>query len=98
MKNSTTQYLYSVLRQAVHEFKYMGKKFFQILLRTPLPRILIACIALALLITVIPLMLTLFVAFVLLKLLLLIVVLTVRKHRRNPSQLQYQRHYYDRKS
>lgn len=92
MKNSTSQYLYSVLRQAMHEFKYMGKKFTQILLRTPLPKILIVCICLALLITIIPLVLTLFVVFVLLKLLLLIVVLTVRKHRRDPSELEYHRH------
>lgn len=97
MKSSTSQYLYSVLRQAMHEFRYLGNKFLQVLLRTPLPRILIICIGLALLITIVPLLLTLFVVFMLLKLLLLVVVLTVRKHRNNPSELDYQRRNYERK-
>ncbi|MDE2429678.1 MAG: hypothetical protein KGM99_13215, partial [Burkholderiales bacterium] len=70
MKNATSQYLYSVFRQAMHEFRYYGNKFAQMLLRTPLPRVLVACIALALLITVIPLVVTLFVAFLLLKIML----------------------------
>lgn len=98
MKSSTSQYLYSVLRQAVHELRYLGNKFAQALLRTPLPRILMICIGLALLITIVPLVLTLFVVFILLKLLLLIVVLTLRKHRNNPSELDYQRRSYDKKS
>lgn len=98
MKSSTSQYLYSVLRQAMHEFRYFGNKFVQALLRTPLPRILVVCIGLALFITIVPLVLTLFVVFILLKLLLLIVVLTVRKHRNNPSELDYQRRSYDNKS
>ena len=97
MKSSTSQYLYSVLRQTLHEFRYLGKKILQILLRTPLPRILMACIGLALLITIVPLLLTLFVVFLLLKLLLLMVVLTVRKHRNNPSELDYQRRSYENK-
>lgn len=98
MKNPTMQYLYSVLRQAAHEFKYMGKKFVQFLLRTPLPRILVACIAMALLITIIPLVLTLFVVFVLLKLLLLMLVISVRKHRNNPSELAYCRRNYSKEN
>lgn len=98
MKSSTSQYLYSVLRQAMHEFRYLGNKFLQVLLRTPLPRILIICIGLALLISIVPLVLTLFIVFILLKLLLLIVVLTVRKHRNNPSELDCQRRNYDKRS
>jgi membrane protein implicated in regulation of membrane protease activity len=97
MKSSTSQYLYSVFRQGMHEFRYLGNKFLQVLLRTPLPRILIICIGLALLITIVPLLLTLFVVFLLLKLLLLIVVLTMRKHRAHPSELDYQRRNYQRK-
>ena len=97
MKSSTSQYLYSVFRQAMHEFRYLGNKFVQALFRTPLPRILIICIGLALLITIVPLVLTLFVVFILLKLLLLLVVLTLRKTRNNPSELDYQRRNYDKK-
>ena len=97
MKSSTSQYLYSILRQALHEFRFLGIKFLQLLLRTPLPRILIICIGLAMLITIVPLLLTLLVVFVLLKLLLLMVVLTVRKNRNNPSELDYRRRNYTSK-
>lgn len=89
MKSSTNQYLYSVLRQAAHEFSYLAKKFMQTLMRTPLPKILLGCIALALLITLIPLALTLFAIFVLLKLLLVLLVLAIRKSRRDPRELPY---------
>ena len=97
MKSSTSQYLYSLLRQAMHEFRYLGNKFRQLLLRMPLPRILIVCIGLALLLIIVPLLLILFAVFLLLKLLLLMVVLTVRKHRNNPSQLDYQRRHCQNK-
>ena len=94
MKSSTRQYFYSVLRQAIHEFRYLGKRFLQLILRTPLPRILIILIGLGLLITIVPLLLTLFVVFLFLKLLFLTVVLNVRKHRNNSSELDYQRRKY----
>ncbi len=96
MKDSTRQYLYSVLRQAAHEVRYWGQKFAQALMRTPLPRLLVVCIGLALLITIIPLIFTLFVGFVLLKLLFLMLGLTIRKHRENPSELEYQRRTYEK--
>lgn len=92
MKSSTSQYLYSVLRQAAHEFSYLMKKFMHALLRTPLPKILLGCIALALLITLIPLALTLFAVFILLKLLLVLLVLAIRKSRRDPRELTYVNH------
>jgi Flp pilus assembly protein TadB len=91
MKSSTSQYLYSVLRQATHEFSYLGKKFARALMRTPLPKILLVCVALTLLITLIPLALTLFAVFVLLKLLLVLLALAVQKNRRDPSELTYTR-------
>lgn len=70
MKDSTSQYLYSVFRQAFQEFKIVGLKLLEFLKRTPLPRVLVFCIALALLITIIPLVITLFLIFFLLKLLI----------------------------
>lgn len=94
MKNTTGQYLYSVLRQAAHEFHYYGKKFAQMLLRTPLPKILVVCVAMVLLVTLIPLVLTLFIVFLLLKLLLVLVALVIRNNRRNPSELNYSRRTY----
>jgi hypothetical protein len=97
MKSSIRQYLYSVFRQAAHEFNYFGKKFAQMLLRTPLPKVLVVCVALAILVMLIPLVLTLFVVFLLLKLFLLLVVLVVRKNRRDPSELTYVHRTYGKK-
>lgn len=98
MKSSTSQYLYSVFRQAAHEFSYLMKRFMQALMRTPLPKILLGCIALALLITLIPLALTLFAIFVLLKLLLVLLVLAIRKSRRDPRELTFARHRHGKNS
>lgn len=70
MKNSIGQYLYSVFRQVAQEFRQVGQKVGARLLRTPLPKILMICIAIALLISIIPLLVTLFVAFVLIRLFL----------------------------
>lgn len=77
MKTSTRQYLYSVLRQAWQELRTLGAKAVQVLLRTPLPKLLVLCIGIALLVTIVPLILTLFVAFMLIKLLLLLVFVNV---------------------
>ena len=77
MKTSTSQYLYSVLRQAWQELRALGAKAAQVLLRTPLPKLLVLCIGLALIVTIVPLILTLFVAFMLIKLLLLLVFVNV---------------------
>jgi uncharacterized membrane protein len=93
MRSSISQYLYSVFRQVMHEFCFLGNKFIQIFQRTSLPRILIFCIGLSLVFTIIPLVLILFVVFILFKL-LLILAFTVRKH---PSELDYQGRNPDRK-
>jgi ABC-type transport system involved in cytochrome bd biosynthesis fused ATPase/permease subunit len=78
MKNSTRQYLYSVLRQASQEFQAFAKKLSLRLLRTPLPKVLIVVLGVALLISLIPLVLTLFLVFVLLKIILSLVTLALR--------------------
>lgn len=89
MKSSTSQYLYSVFRQVSQEFRQIGQKFGMRLLRTPLPKILIICIALALFITIIPLVITLFVVFVLIKLLLGVATMGTGQNRGKPPQSQY---------
>ncbi|MBR7800016.1 hypothetical protein [Undibacterium fentianense] len=78
MKNSNKQYLYSVLRQAWHELGGLWSHVSAMLMRTPLPRVLILCVGLALVITLVPLILTLFVIFMLIKLILLAMVMNVR--------------------
>ena len=84
MKSSTSQYLYSVCRQAFQEFKSIGKQFLEFLKGTPVPRILVFCIALAIFITLIPLVITLFIIFVLLKLLMLAMANNSNNVKRNP--------------
>lgn len=79
MKTSTNEYLYSVLRQAWAELRAIGAKGAQMLMRTPLPKLLVLCIGLALIVTIVPLIMTLFVAFMLIKLLLLLVFVNVRQ-------------------
>lgn len=86
MKNSTRQYLYSVLRQAKQQFLVIAHKLSPILLRTPLPKVLIVVLGVVLLISMIPFMLTLFVAFLLLKIFLALVLLTLRAPVRSELQ------------
>jgi hypothetical protein len=94
MKNSNKQYLYSVLRQAWQELRALGDKAGQGLARTPLPRILILCIGLALLITLVPLILTLFVIFMLVKLFLLVVTMGGRSHEQTRPEFKQKQWSY----
>lgn len=92
MKNSNKQYIYSVLRQAWQELRAIGNKAGQALLRTPLPRVLVLCIGLALLIALVPLILSLFVIFMLVKLFLIVVSTSSRQQAASefkPRQWSY---------
>lgn len=91
MKNATKQYLYSVCRQAAHELTYFGKKFLNVIMRTPLPRVLMFCVAIAILMALLPLVLTLFMLFLLLKCLILLIALSIRQQRGKPAQVLYAR-------
>ncbi len=94
MKNSNKQYLYSVLRQAWQELRALGDKAGQGLMRTPLPRILILCIGLALLITLVPLILTLFVIFMLVKLFLVVVTMSGRSREQTATEFKQKQWSY----
>ena len=74
MKDSNKQYLYSIFRQAWQELRSVGNSAGAMLMRTPLPRILILCLGIALIVSLVPLILTLFVIFILVKLFLLVVL------------------------
>ncbi|MBR7792839.1 hypothetical protein KDM87_09555 [Undibacterium sp. FT147W] len=65
--NAFSQYMYSVLRQVTQEFRQFASKCALGMLRTPLPRIFVICIAIALAISLIPFVLSLFLLFVLLR-------------------------------
>ncbi|MBI3283827.1 MAG: hypothetical protein HYZ65_03100 [Burkholderiales bacterium] len=94
MKRMHRYQLLALLRLTFHEFFYLCRKAAGILARTPLPRLLVAGIALALLLTILPLALSLFALFLLLKILLFCVVMAVRRTRRRPGQLEHARRVY----
>jgi hypothetical protein len=77
MKNSSKQYLYSVVRQAWQELRLLGAKAASALMRTPLPKIVLLLVGAALFLTIVPLVLTLFVIFMLVKIFLLLVAINV---------------------
>ncbi len=79
MRSSNQQYMYSVLRQAWKELRGFGMAALGLLMKTPLPRLLLVCVAIALFLTLVPLILTLFVVFMLVKILLLLLFVNVRK-------------------
>jgi Flp pilus assembly protein TadB len=80
-------YLYSIGRQAFHEFQHYGKKAANRLIQTPLPRLFVFCMALLLLLVLLPLVVGLFVFFVLLKIVFTLIVIAVRNYRKRPQQL-----------
>ena len=96
MKNATGQYFYSVFRQLAQEFRRTGDKFGAMLLRTPLPKVMVVCITLALLIILIPLLITLFLAFLLLRLLLALVFMNKAAGRSKSATTIYVEHRSDR--
>jgi len=69
-------------RQSLHEFIYLIKKTAYLIASLPLHSIFIACIAIALIFTVLPLAISLFCIFLLLKILSVIIIFAVRKTRR----------------
>lgn len=85
------EYLYSIGRQTWHEFRYWAHKGFDRLLRTPLPRLFLLCLAIALIFIILPLTITLFFIFVLLKIVFTLLFMAVRRGRRQPPQLH--QHY-----
>lgn len=97
MKDSTKQYFYSVLRQAWQEFRALGDKLGKQLMRTPLPRVLMLCIGLALVVTLIPLALTLFVIFMLVKLFLLMIVMGGRAQRGQNAEQAFKQNQWSHK-
>lgn len=69
-------------RQSLHEFIYLIKKAAYLIANLPLHSIFIACIAIALIFTVLPLAISLFFIFLLLKIFSVFIIFAVRKTRR----------------
>ena len=86
------EYLYSIGRQTWNEFRYWAHKGFDWLLSTPLPRVFLLCLAIALIFIVLPLTITLFIIFVLLKIVFTLLFAAIRRNRARPPHI----HRYDR--
>lgn len=84
MKNERQQAMYSVLRQTWMEMRAAARKALGMLQKTPLPRVLVFVLGLAILFAIVPLMLTLFVVFMLVKLLFLLIVVN---GQRQPAEM-----------
>ncbi len=81
-KSETSQYLYSVLRQAGKEFRRYLDIAQAMLMRTPLPRVLLIFVGIILLLAVLPLLLTLFVLLMLIKIFIVVLLMNVRSARK----------------
>lgn len=88
MTTNNSNNIYLFFKLCVEEFAYLIRSGLRFLERTPMPRLLIVCLALAIFISVLPLALSLFVLFVLLKLLGALTVFNVRKNRQAPARLK----------
>lgn len=87
MTTSNRDNIYLFLKLCVEEFSTLVRSGLGFLERTPLPHLLVTCLALAIFISVLPLALSLFVLFVLLKLLGALTLFNVRKSRQAPARL-----------
>lgn len=80
------------LRQSLHEFIYLIKKAAYLIASLPLHSVFIACIAIALIFTVLPLAISLFCLFLLLKIFSVSIIFAVRKTRRGAVKQIISRH------
>ncbi len=95
MPSSASQYLYSVARQVLQEFRYWGGRAYAQLAKTPLPKIAIIALALLLFMTLIPLALTLFVLFFIVKLIFTLAVVAPRQPEKPASKTVYSKQLPD---
>jgi ABC-type transport system involved in cytochrome bd biosynthesis fused ATPase/permease subunit len=70
-----------ILSEGANDFIRIGTEFLQVMLRLPVPALLIACLLLAIFLTILPLALGLFVIFLIIKLIIAVV---------SPKQQQHQ--------
>lgn len=92
MPNPTSQYLYSVARQVLQEFRYWGGRAYAQLAKTPLPKIAIIALAILLIMMLIPLALTLFLLFFIVKLIFTLAVVSPRQAQKPDAKPVYPRH------
>ncbi|MCX7217497.1 hypothetical protein [Undibacterium sp.] len=75
MQSPTFAELIKILRQTSLEFFALARQVFQYLMTLAMPNLILACLGAALLLSILPLALSLFIAFLLIKLVVLLCVL-----------------------
>jgi hypothetical protein len=80
-----------IFRQTIEEFLYLARRAFRALDELPLPRLLLACLVIALMISVIPLAVSLFLIFLGVKLLMGLVFYNVHQQKGNHRDWQMRR-------
>ncbi len=95
MPNPTSQFLYSVARQVLQEFRYWGGRAYAFLAKTPLPKVAIIALALMLFVMLIPLALSLLLLFFIIKLIFTLAVVAPRTPERPQNKTIYPKHLRD---
>ncbi|MCU6434173.1 hypothetical protein LPB67_10370 [Undibacterium sp. Jales W-56] len=90
-EQTTMQAITALLRELLTAFVDLARTGLRRMARLPMPQLLTLAIGLALLLTILPLALTLFMVFLLIKVLILCSVLVIRKARRRGSRLEFPR-------
>jgi hypothetical protein len=75
MQSPTFAQVIKILRQTSLEFFALARQVFQYLMTLAMPNLILACLGAALLLSILPLALSLFIAFLLIKLVVLLCVL-----------------------
>lgn len=87
MKFDQTEQFSIIFKQAIHEFAYLLRQVWRWLIQLPAPQLLLACLALAFAVTILPLAISLFMLFMLLKFMLVVVAIATRKNRQKGRQI-----------
>ncbi|MFZ6814951.1 hypothetical protein ACO0K3_10835 [Undibacterium sp. Rencai35W] len=90
-EHTTLQAITALLRDLLSEFVALARRGLRWANRLPMPQLLSLAIGVALLLTILPLALTLFMVFLIIKVLLLCSVLATRKARQRGPRLEFSR-------
>lgn len=72
-----------IMSEGTNDFIRIGAELLQAMLRLPVPALLVACLLLAIFLTILPMALGLFVIFLIIKLIIAIVSPPLQQHRSN---------------
>ena len=83
MNENNERSIGQILSEGTNDFIRIGAELLQAMLRLPLPTLLVACLLLAIFLTILPMALTLFVIFLIIKLIVAVVSPKQQQHQAN---------------